>query len=78
MIERAFLLRCLSADQAAALIRPVLDLPMNTVVVSPARAPGVLTVRATSIQLEKVRSVLDPYEGAGAPACARTPPATTR
>ena len=38
MIERAFLVRCLSADQAAALIRPVLDLPTNTVVVSPERA----------------------------------------
>lgn len=78
MIERAFLVRCLSADQAAALIRPVLDLPTNTVVVSPERAPGVLTVRATSAQFEKVRLVLDPYEGAGAPACARTPSAPTR
>jgi len=77
MIEKAFLLRCLSAGQAAALIRPVLDLPTNTVESSPA-APGVLTVRATSSQLEKVRSVLDPYEGAGSPACARTPPPTIR
>ena len=78
MIERTFPVRCLSADQAAALIRPVLDLPTNTVVASSERAPQVLTVRATSLQLEKVRSVLDQYEGAGAPACARTPPATTR
>jgi len=77
MIEKAFLLRCLSAGQAAALIRPVFDLPTNTVESSPA-APGVLTVRATSSQLEKVRSVLDPYEGAGSPACARTPPPTIR
>lgn len=76
MIERAFLVRCLSAEQAAALIRPVLDLPTNTVVVSPARAPGVLTIRATSAQFEKVGSVLDPYEGAGS--CPRTPPATAR
>jgi len=78
MIEREFLLRCLSADQGAALIRPVLDLPTNTVVYSPARAPGVLTVRATSAQLEKVGSVIDSYEGAGSPACARTRPAPTR
>ena len=76
MIERAFLVRCLSADQAAALIRPVLDLPTNTVVVSPARATGVFTVRATSAQFENVRSVLDPYEGAGS--CPRTPPATAQ
>lgn len=76
MLEKAFLLRCLSPDQAAALIRPVLDLPTNTIVHSPA-ASGVLTIRATSSQLEKVRSVLDPYEGAGSAACARTPPPPT-
>ena len=74
MVEKTFLLRCLPADQAARLVRPVLDLPTNTVIAS---ADGVLIVHATSAQIEKVQSVLDPYEGAGAPACVRTPPATT-
>lgn len=75
MIEKTFPLRCLSAGQAARLIRPVLDLPTNVVTAS---ADGVLIIHATSAQIEKVRSVLDPYEGAQAPACPLTPPATTR
>ena len=70
MIERTFLLRCLSAGQAARLVRPVLDLPANRVTASP---DGMLIVNATSAQIEKVQSVLDPYEGAGAPACATAP-----
>ena len=78
MIEKTLLLRCLSADRTVALIRPVLDLPTNTVVVLPARGGGgELRVRATSAQLEKLQSVLDPYEGVGSPACERTPPAKT-
>jgi hypothetical protein len=75
MVEQTFLLRCLSAGQAARLVRPVLDLPTNAVMASP---DGVLIVHATSVQIEKVHSVLDPYESAGAPACVRTAPATTR
>lgn len=75
MIEKTFLLRCLPAGQAAALIRPVLDLPTNAVTAS---ADGVLIIHATSAQIEKVQSVLDPYEGAQSPACPLTSPATTR
>lgn len=75
MIEKTFLLRCLSAGQAARLIRPVLDLPTNAVTAS---ADGVLIIQATSAQIERVQSVLDPYEGARAPACVRAAPATTR
>ena len=75
MIEKAYLLRCLSAGQAARLIRPVLDLPTNVVTASP---DGVLTIRATPAQVERVQAVLDSYEGAGAPACRRGGPATTR
>jgi hypothetical protein len=74
MFQQAFRLRCLSADQAAALIRPILDLPTNTVVYSPAAAPSVLGVRATALQLEAVRSTLDLYEEVRWPACAHTPP----
>jgi hypothetical protein len=77
MIEQSLLLRCLPAGKAAALIRPVLDLPTNTIVLSP-DAPGVITVRATSAQLDRVRAVLDPYERDGSPSCPLTPPATTR
>ena len=75
VIDRTFLLRCLSVDQAAALVRPVLDLRTNAVKSS---GTGVLSVRATAQQIEKVQAMLDSYDGAGAPACARTPPAPTR
>jgi hypothetical protein len=71
-VEQAFLLRCLSPGQAAVLVRPLLDLPTNTVVVSP-NAPGVLTVRGTPAQLGRVRALLDGYDGPGGPACARGP-----
>jgi hypothetical protein len=75
MTEKTFLLRCLSADRAAALIGPVLDLRTSSVYSS---ADGVVIVHATSAEIEKVQSVLDPYEGARAPACVRATPATTR
>jgi len=73
MIEEAIQLRCLSAGQAAALIRPHLNLRTNTIVYS-AGAPGVLTIRATAAQIQNVKSVLDQYESSppGSPACAST------
>lgn len=74
MVEEALLLRGLSPGEAAELIRPLLDL--GTVVYSPSRAPRVLTIRATPAQIEKVRSVLDQYEGAWSLACAPSPAAT--
>jgi hypothetical protein len=70
MEENVILLRCLTPEQAGALVRPLLDRPTNTVVFSPGGGPSVMTIRATPAQLEKVRSALEPYEGAGAPTCA--------
>ena len=52
MVEEAFLLHCLSPGEAAELIRPLLRLGTNTIVHSPARAPRVLTIRATPAQME--------------------------
>lgn len=68
MVEEAFVLRCLSSAEAAEVIRPFLD-RHTTVEYSPARAPRVLTIRATPVQMEKVRSVLNQHEGAGSPTC---------
>jgi type II secretory pathway component GspD/PulD (secretin) len=70
MVEQAFLLRCLSPGQAAELVRPLLDLPANTVVYSPERAAGMLTIRATQEQIENVRSVLNKLD-TRSPTCAR-------
>lgn len=72
MVEEAFVLRCLSPGEAAELVRPLLHLRTNTVVYSRTH-PRVLTIRATPAQIQNVRSVLDQYEGAGAPACASKP-----
>jgi hypothetical protein len=69
MVEEAFLLRCLSQSQAAELIRPVLRQSPNAMVLAPERAVGVLTVRATPEQMQRVRAVFDKYE-AWAPVCA--------
>lgn len=74
VVEQAFLLRCLSPGEAAELIRPLLQLPTNTIVHSPARAPRVLRVGGTAEQLVSVKALLDKHESAGSAACA-TPPA---
>lgn len=73
IVEKAFLLRCLSSEQGAALVRPLLDLPANRIVISPEKATRVVTIRGTPAQLEKVRAALDQYEGTGSAACARGP-----
>lgn len=70
MIEEAIVLRCLSPGEAAELIRPLLGLPTNSIVYSPARAPRVVTIRATPAQIQEVRSKLDEYERADSPTCA--------
>jgi hypothetical protein len=78
-VEQAFLLHCLSPGEAAELIRPLLQLPVNTIVHSPARAPRVLRVRGTAEQMESVKALLDKHESAGSAACASPPaPAVTR
>ncbi len=69
MHEEAVLLRCIAADDAAALIRPLLTLPTNQLVLS-SSASRTLTIRATTQQLEQVKAALAPYEAAGAPSCA--------
>ena len=76
IVQEAILLRCLSPGEAAELVRPLLSLRSNSVVYSPAHAPRVLTIRATPAQLQKVKSVLEQYEGAGAPTCAPRSTAT--
>ena len=65
MVDEAILLRCLSTEQAAALVRPLLQLSANRIVISP-HAPEVLTVRGTPAQITQVRRVLDESAGAGA------------
>jgi hypothetical protein len=77
MIEEAFLLRCLTAAEAAQLIRPLLGLPANTVV-SSERTPRVLTVRATADQMARVRELLAKHEAVAAPACAVAPGGAAR
>lgn len=69
IIEESIELRCLSSSQAAELARPYLGLPTNTVAYSPERRPGVLTIRATREQIDKVRAALNRNDGAGSPAC---------
>jgi hypothetical protein len=69
LVEQAVVLRCIPAAEATQLIRPVLNLPGNTIVVTKG-APRVLTIRATSEQLQQVKAILDQSESAAS--CART------
>lgn len=73
IVEEAILLRCLSPGEAAGLIRPVLPLRGNTIMLSPANAPRVITIRAPAAQLNDVKSLLERYEGAGSSACTARP-----
>lgn len=72
-VEQSFLLRCLSPGEAAELIRPLLQLPANTIVHAPARAPRVLRVTGTAEQMASVKALLDKHESAGSAACASRP-----
>jgi hypothetical protein len=69
IVEDALLLRCLTAGQAAALIRPHIR-DANSSVVASAHAPGVITIRGTAAQIARARAVLRPYEGEGSLGCA--------
>ena len=75
VVEQALVLRCLAADEAAELIRPLLQLPTNRVSAS-ARTPRVLTISATPEQIRRVRALLDQYDRTGATACASQLPPT--
>lgn len=75
MVDEAILLRCLAPGEAAALVRPMLQLAGNRVLASPASAPRVLTIHATREQLRQVHDRLASYEGAEGAACATRPPA---
>ncbi len=72
MTEEAILLRCMTAVEAAELVRPLLTLRENTIVVRAAQAPRVLTLRVTAEQSRQVKQLLDQYEGA-ADGCALRP-----
>jgi hypothetical protein len=72
-VEESIVLRCLSAAEAAELIRPLLRLDQNIRVISSPRAPRILNVRATAAQLQSVKAALDKYEGTGSPTCAAAP-----
>jgi hypothetical protein len=71
-VEEAFLLRCLSGNEAAELVRPLLSREHTTALVR-ATAPRVLTIRATPEQLREVRALLEQHEGTGSTACTSVP-----
>ena len=73
VVEESILLGCLSPGEAAEMVRPLLTLPSNTIVISPERAPRVLTLTATPTQLEEVKAMLSKVEDPASQACATRP-----
>jgi hypothetical protein len=73
MVDEAYYLRCLSADDASALIRPHLALQQNSVKIG--NGSRVVNVHATPAQQQEIKAVLGKYESAGSPACTVGPPA---
>ncbi|MEX2179674.1 MAG: hypothetical protein WD801_13240 [Gemmatimonadaceae bacterium] len=64
-VEQSFVLRCLSPQQAADLVRPVLG--QGGTVVSRGEASQVLVVRGTDAQVAQVRVLLDERDAAACP-----------
>jgi hypothetical protein len=69
IFEEAFLLNCLTADEAAMLIRPALRPRSNVLVAAPAGRGRILTVRGAPSQLENVRAILERYDASDPSAC---------
>ena len=55
-------IQCLAPNAVTALVQPILTLEANTLQVSQGPAPRVLRIRATSAQIEQVRSALEQGE----------------
>lgn len=73
LIDETIVLQCLTPDEAAELIRPVLNLRENRVVIRPTQNTRLLALSATAVQLQQVKTLLAPYEAAGSPTCATRP-----
>jgi hypothetical protein len=73
MVEETILLDCLEPGEAAALVRPILNLRTNTVVHSLSDAPRALTIRATPAQIQRVKSMLGQYADPASAACKSRP-----
>ncbi|WP_041265391.1 hypothetical protein [Gemmatimonas aurantiaca] len=67
-VDEAFVLRCMTADEAAGLVLPVLGDPTNSQLKASAQTPRVLTVRTTPAQMRNVRAVLAEHEPTGSQA----------
>lgn len=63
MVDETILLRCLTAQEAVELVRPV-RLPSTMIRIRPG-APRILMVRGTGLQIRDMRSVLAAHEGDG-------------
>ena len=75
MVDEAYYLRCLSGMDAAALTRPVLGLPQNTMHIR--GGSRVLNIHATPEQHRTVKEVLDKFESSAASSCATAPASAT-
>ena len=63
-VEEAITLQCLSAGDAADLVRPYLQDQQSTVRFNETRAPHVLIIRTTPPQLERVKNLLAEQDAA--------------
>jgi hypothetical protein len=70
LVDQTIVLRCMSANEAAALVRPILNLRDNVITVSPSEAPHLLRVRATADQIVRAQSAIDAFESRPVGACA--------
>jgi hypothetical protein len=67
-VREAFPLRCLSADQAAEMLKPLVS--ENTSITARTNAGiGVITVTASQAEMQRVRSLLDAYDNPNAAQC---------
>ena len=63
-----FRLQCLSPEQAAVVIKRLI--PSGSLISIPSRSLGVITVQASTAELQRVQSMLDRYDNAAQSRCA--------
>jgi hypothetical protein len=68
-VEESVLLHCVTPDEAAEIVRPLLQNPWNTIVINPESSPGRVRIRGRTFELSRAKTELAKYDGDGSAAC---------
>ncbi len=72
-VEESVLLQCLTPEEAAEIVRPLLAHEWNAVVVNPESSPGRVRLRGRTFELSRAKAELAKFEGDGGADCPVAP-----